>query len=63
MAPMNECIYRKCFASLYLDYEFDGSNGFPPYVTGRVLVDGCFRAHISADNRLDLIKAFINGEY
>ena len=63
MSPMNVCIYRQCFASLWLDYEYNGSDGLPPYVSGRVLIDGLFRAHISAGSRQELIRAFINGEY
>ena len=63
MSPKNECIYKKCFASLILDYEFKGSDGLPPYVSGRVLVDGYFHSHISAGSREELIKNFINGNY
>ena len=63
MRPLNECIYRKCFASLMLDYEYDGCDGLPPYASGRVLIDGFLRAHISATSRAELIRAFINGEY
>lgn len=63
MAPMNECIYKQCFASLILDYEFEGRDGLPPYCAGRVLIDGTFKTHISGETRDDLIKAFIDGTY
>jgi len=64
MKPLNECIYRICFASLILDYEYAGGDfGMPPYCSGRVLIDGNFRSHISATTREELIQAFINGNY
>lgn len=63
MRPLNECIYKKCFATLWIDYEYAGDAILEPYVSGRVLYDGCFHCHISATTREELIEKFIGGNY
>ena len=55
--PLNKEIARICFASLVLDYEFEG------YASGRVLVDGWYKADIVADSVESLITKFENHEY
>lgn len=61
--PLNECIDSRAFAALILDYEFPATDWTDSYASGRVLVDGCFRAHICGTDRADLIKRFRNNEY
>lgn len=63
MRPMNICIDSKAFASLILDYEYAGDEVLPPYVSGRVLFDGCFHAHITGTSRADLINKFRSGDF
>lgn len=63
MKPMDLCIDRKAFATLILDYEFSGDDILPPYVSGRVLFDGYFQAHITGTSRQDLINKFRSGKY
>lgn len=58
--PLNECIARRCFASLYLDYEFMGDDIFPPSVTCRILIDGCFKERFSVESRDKAIEYFNN---
>lgn len=58
--PKNELIARRCFASLYLDYEFMGDDTFPPSVTCRILVDGWFKERFYAESRNKAIEYFNN---
>ena len=58
--PLNECIARRCFASLYLDYEFMGNDIFPPSVTCRILIDGYFKERFSVESRDKAIEYFNN---
>ena len=61
---MNECIDSRAFAALILDYEFlESPFDLPPYVSGRVLIDGCFKAYITGTDREDMIRKFRNNEY
>ena len=57
LKEMNLEIDRKCFGSLILDYEFED------YVKCRVLIDGWYKAKISAKNREEAIKLFREGNY
>lgn len=57
MYEMNLPIYQKLFATLILDYEFDDR------VICRIVVDGVYRAHLSALNRDEAIAKFRNGEW
>ena len=61
--PKNECIDCKCFAALILDYEWEGDDVFPAYVTCRVLVDDLLRGRITAANRQEAIEKFRRGEF
>lgn len=63
MAPKNECIDSRAFAALILDYEYPASDPLPAYASGRVLIDGCFKAHICGTDRADLIEKFRSGNY
>lgn len=63
MKELNECIDSKAFATLILDYEYKGDDILPPYVSGRVLIDGCYKTGISATSREELISKFRKGEY
>ena len=62
MTELNQEIARKCFASLVLDYEYPGDelHGFEPFASGRVLIDGWYKADISASNRDELVEKFYN---
>ena len=55
--PLDVEIARKCFATLVLDYES------PDYASGRVLIDGWYKATLTANNREELIQKFYNKEY
>ena len=61
--PKNECIDCKAFAALILDYEFSGDSILGAYASGRVVIDGLFRAYISGTDRDDLIRKFRNNDY
>lgn len=65
MAPRNECIDCKCFASLILDYEFPENKelGWPAYVSCRVLVEDLKRGSIIAASRQEAIEKFRRGEF
>ena len=63
MAPKNECIDSRAFAALILDYEYPGDDVLPPYVSGRVLIDGLYKAGITATSREELIAKFRGGNY
>ena len=51
---LNEAIAKKGFCTLILDYKFDG------YVGGRVLNDGYFCSHITADSMESFLEKFFN---
>ena len=57
MRELNECIARKAFASLILDYEWSDM------VSCRVLFDGCFEGRFHAANRDEAIAAFKSGAW
>lgn len=61
--PINECIDSRAFAALILDYEYPGDKVLQPFASGRVLIDGLFRAYISATSRDELISKFRAGNY
>ena len=61
--PKNECIDCRCFAALMLDYEWDGKDGFPAYVSCRVLVEDLKVGEIVADTREKAIEIFRNGAW
>lgn len=63
LSPKNELIARKCFASLYLDYEFTGSDSLPASVSCRVLIDGCYNCHLYAATREEAIEKFYQGTW
>lgn len=63
MSPMNECIDSKAFAALILDYEWKANDLLPAQVSCRVLIDGTFKARLSAATREDAIEKFRNGDY
>ena len=62
-SPLNECIDSRAFAALILDYEFPASDWCDAYASGRVIIDGLFKAWISGTDRNDLIRKFRNREY
>jgi len=55
--PLNKEIARQCFAALMLDYEGEG------YASGRVLIDGWWKADLVADSVEALKEKFYNKEY
>lgn len=55
--PKNEPIAQFCFDLLVLDFEYDN------FVSGRVLRDGYYLCHISADNKDNFIEKFMSGNY
>lgn len=59
--PKEECIDCKAFAALVLDYEFNGSDGLPAYVSCRVLVEDLKAGEIVAETREQAIELFRNG--
>lgn len=62
-SPLNECIDSRAFAALILDYEYPADDVLPAYVSGRVLIDGIYRAAITATSREELITKFRGGNY
>jgi len=63
MRNINECIDSRAFAALILDYEYAGDAVLPPYASGRILIDGLYRASITGTDRNDLIRKFRNNEW
>lgn len=63
LRPKEECISCKAFAALILDYEFDGSDGLPAYVSCRILVEDLKRGEIIAASRQEAIEKFRRGDY
>lgn len=63
LRPKEECINCKAFAALILDYEFDGSDGLPAYVSCRILVEDLKRGEIIAASRQEAIEKFRRGDY
>ena len=63
MREKNECIARKGFASLILDYEFSANDLLPAYVSCRVLIDGWYNGSITAESREAAIEKFYAGEW
>lgn len=55
--PRDELIARKCFASLWLDYEWED------FVSCRVLIDGWFKANLYAKDCEEAIDKFMKGDY
>lgn len=58
--PMHELIARRCFASLYVDYEHEVDEIFPASCTCRILVDGWFKERFTVENREKAIEYFEN---
>lgn len=60
-----ECIARKAFGSLILDYEWEEDKLFnlPPCVSCRVLIDGTYKTTIHAETREEAINIFMSGEW
>lgn len=56
----NECIASRGFGSLILDYEWPGDEYFPPYASGRILIEDLCREHVAARSREELIDYFRN---
>lgn len=57
MKPLDELIYRKCFATLWCDYRTDYGNVY------RILVDLNYRATINADSDEEAIRIFEEGAW
>lgn len=58
--PMDKLVARRCFATLYLDYEYPGDDILPPSVTCRILVDGYFRERFYTETIDQAIEYFNN---
>lgn len=63
LRPKNECIDCKCFAALILDYEYNGSDGLPPMVSCRVLIEDLKAGEIVAETRDQAIEIFRSGAW
>lgn len=61
----NQVIAQKVFASLILDYQYEGNTtfNFPPVVGCRVLIDGYFCARFTAETIEEAIEKFNNTEW
>ena len=60
LKPMDKLIARRCFATLYLDFEYPGDDILPPSVTCRILVDGWFKERFHVETIDQAIEYFNN---